>query len=181
MNWLRSIDRELFLLLNWPVGRRAPIDMILRGAAHALVLQGVLLLLVYLALRRHLLVEGLLTAALAAAFALLLRRLLPLHVTRLLTTEPALRLALGAGMVSDPPASSFPSAVTALFAALALPLWPPVEQGGCWLGVSAMMWIVTAICLPRVALGYEWPSDVFAGAVLAAFSHRLVTTSRRSP
>jgi undecaprenyl-diphosphatase len=58
--------------------------------------------------------------------------------------------------------SSFPSDHAMLFFALAVPLW----NRSRWLGAAAMIWAALVICLPRVYLGYHYPSDVLAGAVL---------------
>jgi undecaprenyl-diphosphatase len=49
-----------------------------------------------------------------------------------------------------------------LFFALSVPLW----MRSRWLGAAATIWTLLAICLPLLYLGYHWPSDIFAGAVV---------------
>jgi undecaprenyl-diphosphatase len=49
-----------------------------------------------------------------------------------------------------------------LFFALSLPLW----RRSRWLGAAATVWILLAVCLPLLYLGYHWPSDIVAGAVV---------------
>ena len=49
-----------------------------------------------------------------------------------------------------------------LFFALCVPLW----MRSRWLGAAATIWTLLAICLPLLYLGYHWPSDIFAGAVV---------------
>ena len=58
--------------------------------------------------------------------------------------------------------SAHSPAATRLFFALSVPLW----MRSRWLGAAAAVWTLLAICLPLLYLGYHWPSDIVAGAVV---------------
>ena len=87
---------------------------------------------------------------------------LPFHLRPLHTPGLAIHLAHGVNPVTLNAFSSFSSDHAALFFALSVPLW----RRSHWLGAAAALWTVLVICLPRVYLGYHWPSDVVAGAVM---------------
>ena len=71
--------------------------------------------------------------------------------------------------------SSFPSDHAMLFFALSVPLW----RRAAWLGVAAMLWTALVICLPRIYLGYHYPSDVLAGAILGVICMLLLSALAR--
>lgn len=58
--------------------------------------------------------------------------------------------------------SSFPSDHAVMFFALSTALFFAVRA----LGIAAYIWTVVVICFPRVYLGYHYPSDIIAGAVV---------------
>ena len=60
--------------------------------------------------------------------------------------------------------SSFPSdhAVVLFAVATAIALY------NRWLGLAAAAWVTIIACLPRVFVGYHYPSDILAGAVVGA-------------
>ncbi len=60
--------------------------------------------------------------------------------------------------------SSFPSDHTALVFALAMPLFVHHRR----LGIAALLWSTVLVGLPRVYIGYHYPSDIIAGAVIGA-------------
>jgi undecaprenyl-diphosphatase len=58
--------------------------------------------------------------------------------------------------------SSFPSDHAVMFFALSTALFFAVRA----LGVAACLWTIVVICLPRIYLGYHYPSDIIAGALV---------------
>jgi undecaprenyl-diphosphatase len=58
--------------------------------------------------------------------------------------------------------SSFPSDHAVMFFALATALF----FAGRVIGVAAYIWTIVVICLPRIYLGYHYPSDIIAGALV---------------
>jgi undecaprenyl-diphosphatase len=60
--------------------------------------------------------------------------------------------------------SSFPSDHAALFFAVATGLFFVSARAGLF----AWLYVLVVICLPRVYLGFHYPSDILAGALLGA-------------
>ncbi|GEO41527.1 undecaprenyl-diphosphatase [Skermanella aerolata] len=58
--------------------------------------------------------------------------------------------------------SSFPSDHAVMFFALSTALFFAVRA----LGIAAYIWTTVVICFPRIYLGYHYPSDIIAGAVV---------------
>jgi undecaprenyl-diphosphatase len=110
--------------------------------------------------RQNTIVVSFAGALLAVAISRILQRLLPFHD----------RIVHSAGFVLptgvDPKAlsdwSSFPSDHAALFFALSTAIWFQSRR----LGFLAGLWTTFVICLPRIYLGFHYPSDIIAGAVL---------------
>jgi undecaprenyl-diphosphatase len=78
--------------------------------------------------------------------------------------EPTLNFLMPYG--EPPPGivelSSFPSDHAVMFFALSTALFFAVRA----LGVAAYLWTIVVICLPRIYLGYHYPSDIIAGALV---------------
>jgi undecaprenyl-diphosphatase len=58
--------------------------------------------------------------------------------------------------------SSFPSDHASLFFALSAGLWVVSRR----IGIFALLYSTFVICLPRIYLGYHYPSDILAGAAI---------------
>lgn len=73
--------------------------------------------------------------------------------------------------------SAFPSDHALLFSALATGIFFVSRRAG----ILAYLWVAIAICLPRLYVGFHWPTDILAGAVLgvALASVSLVPGFRR--
>lgn len=112
--------------------------------------------------RRKDIILSLTGALVAVIISRVLQRLLPYH-------ERLLHAAGGGFVVPsgvDPNTlsnwSSFPSDHAALFFALSTAIWYQSRS----LGYLAAAWTTIVIGLPRIYLGYHYPSDVFVGAAL---------------
>jgi undecaprenyl-diphosphatase len=101
---------------------------------------------------------SLLAALLSRALALVLPfRLRPMHENDLSIIYP-----FGADLVSLDGWSSLPSDHAALFFAVSTGLWFVSKK----IGLFAYGYTLFFICLPRIYLGYHYPSDLMAGAVI---------------
>jgi undecaprenyl-diphosphatase len=111
--------------------------------------------------------KAILLALLASVASLCISRLLQLSLP--FRSRPILDSTLNLRIpdMLDPEAivniSSFPSDHAAFFYALAMGFWLLSRR----LGAVLLMIVTLLICLPRLMLGYHFPTDVIAGALIA--------------
>jgi undecaprenyl-diphosphatase len=171
--FVEQADRALVLYANRLTGRNVAFDKVVFDIADSSFLAGGVFLAIYLwlwfetdekgvHLQRRNIVVGLMAAVLVGVVSRFLQVLLPFHRMPLASPDLGLRAPLGIDSASLNNFSSLPSNHAALFFALSVPLW----MHSRWLGAAATAWIVLVICLPLLYLGYHWPSDLIAGAVL---------------
>jgi undecaprenyl-diphosphatase len=112
--------------------------------------------------RRQAILTSIAGAVAAVAISRILQRLLPYHDRPL--HAAGLGFVLPAGVNPDTlnDWNSFPSDHAALFFALSTAIWYQSRP----LGYVAGLWTLFVICLPRIYLGYHYPSDILGGAVL---------------
>lgn len=125
--------------------------------------------------------EFLLYAFVASTVALLVGRLISLQVPMRLRPmhNPALNFHIPFGLIEDPHSwNSMPSDHAVLFCCLATSL--------CFVSwrLGALAWAQTilVVFLPRVYMGYHYPSDLIAGALLgiaAAYTAKWVSLRKR--
>ena len=74
--------------------------------------------------------------------------------------------------------SSFPSDHAALFCALSLSIYFVSRR----VGLAALCYTLVVICLPRIYMGFHYPSDIIAGGLIGAGSAALsqITAFRQS-
>jgi undecaprenyl-diphosphatase len=110
--------------------------------------------------RRERLLAGLFGAMAAALASTLLTRVLPFRARPALDGSVAFHLERGtAWLVNN---NSFPSDHAALFVALVVGLLAVSR----WLGILSAVYVIVVVLLPRLYLGYHWPSDMLGGAAL---------------
>jgi len=173
MTLFEHIDHALALYANQFAGRGIVLDKFVYDILDTVLLNGGVFLAAYWWLwfeadesgvyaQRRNVVVALLAVIVVASAAWLLKVLLPFRHPPLSNSGFGLRLPFGADPTSLNYLSSFPSGHAMLFFALSVPLWMRLR----WLGAAATIWTLLAICLPLLYLGYHWPSDIFAGAVV---------------
>jgi len=111
--------------------------------------------------RREILLEGFLTSVVALFVARALALMLPFR------ERPLAHLELGLTMPASVDTglrtwSSFPSDHAVLAFVLAVSLWRLSRPIGAW----ALFHATVFICLPRLVVGFHFPSDLIAGASL---------------
>jgi undecaprenyl-diphosphatase len=170
---IEQIDRALTLYANQFAGRSIYLDRFVFDILDTSLLNSGVVLAAYWWLwfetdengvfaRRRSVVVALLAVIVVASAAWLLKNLLPFRLPPLGNPGFGLRLPFGVDPNSLNSFSSFPSGHAMLYFALSVPLW----MRSRWLGAAATIWILLAICLPLLFLGYHWPSDIVAGATV---------------
>ncbi len=173
MTLFEQTDRALTQYANQLVGRSTVLDKFVYDIADSSLLNGGVFLAAFWWLwfetdqsgvyaQRRNVVVALLAATVVAGASRLLQILLPFHHLPLRNPDLGLRLPFGIDPTLLNDFSSFPSNHAALFFALSVPLW----MRSRWWGAAAAAWTLLVICLPLLYLGYHWPSDVVAGAVV---------------
>jgi undecaprenyl-diphosphatase len=165
MDW----DRYLLLWINSPAGQNGVVDKFMYDLADSDLVKGGIFLAFYWGLwfdrdgsQQRDVVVALAAAIITAILSRGLQVGLPFHLRPLHTPGIGVHVPVGVDPAILNTFSSFPRDHAMLFCALSVPIW----WRSRWLGAAAMLWTVLLIALPRVYLGYHFPSDVIAGAVL---------------
>jgi undecaprenyl-diphosphatase len=180
--WIAELDVALLLRINHPAGQNGVLDRFVFDLADSPILKGGLFMAVYWWLwferdegwRRHVVV-AIVAGTATAVVSRLVQVGLPFHQRPLHTPGLGLNVPLPVDPETLNTFSSFPSDHAMLFFALSVPLW----RRAAWLGVAAMLWTALVICLPRIYLGYHYPSDVLAGAILGVICMLLLSALAR--
>lgn len=162
-------DRAVLLWINQPAGQNGVLDKLVYDITDSTLIKGGLFLTFYWWLwfrkngnwRRDVVV-ALIAAIITAILSRALQVALPFHLRPIHTPGLGLHMPLGVDPETLNTFSSFPSDHAMLFFALSVPMW----RYSRWLGAAAMLWTLLLIGLPRIYLGYHFPSDVIVGAVL---------------
>lgn len=169
MDKLLDWDRSLLLWINYPAGRNGVIDKFVFDITDSNLLKGGIFLAFYWWLwfyrdgvKRREVVVTLSAAIITAILSRGLQVALPFHLRPIHTPSIGMHMPYGVDREMLNTFSSFPSDHAMLFFALSVPIW----WRSRWLGAAAMVWTVLIICVPRIYLGYHFPSDVVVGAIL---------------
>jgi undecaprenyl-diphosphatase len=172
MTTIAWLDERLIRWINSPAGSDVLLDRFVFDVADSALLKGGVFLAVYCWIWfqagerrdgvRPIIVASLIAAPIAAAAARMMQLGLPFHQRPLHTSTLGLNMPISVNPGTLKTWSSFPSDHAVLFFALCIPIW----SWSRWLGIAAFCWALLVVCLPRIYLGYHYPSDVLAGAVV---------------
>ena len=137
------------------------------------------------AANRETIIATCIAAVLAVAAGRLLANYLPFRVRPLQSPELAFVLPYGVAPDALRSWSSFPSDHAMVFFAMSAGLWYVSKT----LGAAVSVYVAIVIALPRIYLGFHYPSDIIGGAVLgvlfavaanwAPVKHRLAAPALR--
>jgi len=179
-----ALDQTILRHINGAAGHSSVLDGFVHNVSDSSLLKGGIFLAVYWwfwfergeAKRRDELVVALLGAIVAVVLARSLQVLLPFHSRPLHASPVDFHMPLTVNPETLNTFSSFPSDHSVLFFALSVPLFRRSRVLGC----LAMLWTLVVIDLPRVYLGYHWPSDVVAGAIIGIAMMLIMTPILRA-
>lgn len=116
---------------------------------------------------RSYLLTALLGALVALVFARILAHALPLRPRPILDPTLHFQIPHGAPDQSNWTIwSSFPSDHASLFFALLTGIWLVSRRAG----IVMLLYVLIAICFPRIYIGIHYPTDILGGAILGAGS-----------
>jgi undecaprenyl-diphosphatase len=165
-------DHSILMFLNQFAGRSATLDNAVAMFAGPYILSGILLtgIIAYCwfrrlgpenLLEREYLLRELIGALVAGAASRSMQLICTFHPRPL--HDPTLHFTVPVGLDQNTLNhwSSFPSDHAAVFFAMALIILLHSRK----LGALAMAWAILAL-IPRIYLGFHWPSDILGGAIV---------------
>jgi undecaprenyl-diphosphatase len=174
LHLIDSWDRSIVLFLNQFAAKSAVFDEVMYDLADATILQGGLFMAYFwwvwfrqdggdaaVADRRQKVVLSIAGAIVAVIVSRTLQVTLPFHLRPLHTPSLHFVLPLGVNPQTLNMWNSLPSDHAVIYFALATAVWFQSRP----LGYAAMAWSLIVGLIPRIYLGYHYPSDIVAGVI----------------
>ena len=165
-------DERIVQSLNQFAAKSAIFDSIMYDLADATLLQGGLFMAYFwwawlrtdgdVARRRHEVILAIGGGTAASIISRLLQVSLPFHTRPLHTASLHFVLPIGVNPQTLNYWNSMPSDHAAMYFAFAMAIWYQWRA----LGYAAMVWTMLFALIPRIYLGYHYPSDILAGTIL---------------
>lgn len=169
---ITTFDRSITLFLNRFADVDPAFDHLILDIANSALVNGGLFMAYFWSLwfendectteRRQSVLVSIFGALLAILISRILQLALPFHDRPLHTPDLGFVLPSGVNPNALSHWNSFPSDHAVLFFALTTAIWYENRR----LGYVAALWSFFVICLPRVYLGYHFPSDIVGGMIL---------------
>ena len=186
IGWTESFDRGLLAAVNSHARRSQAFDALVWAVSGDYAIQGGVMLAVFCWAwfaspdtpegleRRQTLLSSMIALYVAVILALVVRDSLAFRLRPASDALVGFQMPyLPAGVTLSRETSSFPSGHATVFFALATGLWWVSPR----LGSLGLVHAVVIACLPRVYLGYHFPSDILAGALLSIATVSLVNAA----
>lgn len=181
LNFLSTFDESLFHKINALAGTSPELDVLVADIAANPMFKGVFVMLLFWGLwfsrnrpyrsRREELIAVLVIAAIAILAGRVLALSLPFRFRPLHDPNLLINRAFGSSTGELEGWSSMPSDHAAMFFALATGLYRVSRP----VGIVALLHAVVVICLPRVYLGFHFPSDLLVGGLVGIAMSLILT------